>query len=118
LLWAIEEKGRQCLGDFHDIHNLKLFGGCIWKKGIREIDFKGCGTDFWFGCPGVSFQNEEEIQRQTDIYILEDWIFMPIIYNHIGNPMLEIIQQNLASVCNGVSVWKLIMGWIPGYGSL
>jgi hypothetical protein len=27
-------------------------------------------------------------------------------------------QQNLASVCNGVSVWKLILGWIPGYGSL
>jgi hypothetical protein len=27
-------------------------------------------------------------------------------------------QQNLASVCNGVSVWKLIMGWIPGYGSI
>ena len=27
-------------------------------------------------------------------------------------------QQNLASVCNGVSVWKLIMGWIPRYGSL
>jgi hypothetical protein len=27
-------------------------------------------------------------------------------------------QQNLASVCNSVSVWKLIMGWIPGYGSL
>jgi hypothetical protein len=26
--------------------------------------------------------------------------------------------QNLASVCNGVSVWKLIMGWILGYGSL
>jgi hypothetical protein len=22
-------------------------------------------------------------------------------------------QQNLASVCNGVSIWKLIMGWIP-----
>jgi hypothetical protein len=28
------------------------------------------------------------------------------------------IQQNLASVCNGVSVWRLTMGWIPGYGSL
>jgi hypothetical protein len=27
-------------------------------------------------------------------------------------------QQNLASVCKGVSVWMLIMGWIPGYGSL
>jgi hypothetical protein len=27
-------------------------------------------------------------------------------------------QQNLASVCNGVSIWKLILGWIPGYGSL
>jgi hypothetical protein len=26
-------------------------------------------------------------------------------------------QQNLASVCNGVSVWKLIMGWFPGYGN-
>ena len=26
-------------------------------------------------------------------------------------------QQNFASECNGVSVW-LIMGWIPGYGSL
>ena len=23
-------------------------------------------------------------------------------------------QKNLASVCNGVSVWRLIMGWIPG----
>jgi hypothetical protein len=22
-------------------------------------------------------------------------------------------QQNLASVCNGVIVWRLIMGWIP-----
>ena len=27
-------------------------------------------------------------------------------------------QQNLASVCNGVTVWKLIMEWIPGYGSI
>ena len=27
-------------------------------------------------------------------------------------------QQILASVCNGVNVWKLIMGWILGYGSL
>jgi hypothetical protein len=26
-------------------------------------------------------------------------------------------QQNLASVCNGVSVWELIMGWIPAYGN-
>ena len=27
-------------------------------------------------------------------------------------------QQNLASVCDGVSVWRLIVGWIPRYGSL
>jgi hypothetical protein len=27
-------------------------------------------------------------------------------------------QQNLASVCNVVTVWRLIMGWIPGYDSL
>jgi hypothetical protein len=27
-------------------------------------------------------------------------------------------QQNLASVGNGVIVWRLIMGWISGYGSL
>ena len=27
-------------------------------------------------------------------------------------------QQNLAGVCNGVSIWRLIMGWIPRYGSL
>jgi hypothetical protein len=27
-------------------------------------------------------------------------------------------QQNLASICNGVSVWRLIMGWISGYGIL
>jgi hypothetical protein len=27
-------------------------------------------------------------------------------------------QQNLGSVCSNVSVWGLIMGWIPGYGSL
>jgi hypothetical protein len=25
------------------------------------------------------------------------------------------LQQTLASVCNGVIVWRLIMGWIPGY---
>jgi hypothetical protein len=28
------------------------------------------------------------------------------------------LHQTLASVCNGVIVWRLIMGWIPGYGSL
>ena len=27
-------------------------------------------------------------------------------------------QQNLAGICNGVSVWRLIMGCIPGCGSL
>jgi hypothetical protein len=27
-------------------------------------------------------------------------------------------QQNLASVCSGISVQRLIVGWIPGYGSL
>jgi hypothetical protein len=27
-------------------------------------------------------------------------------------------QQNLANVCNGVSIWRLIMGWLPGYRSL
>jgi hypothetical protein len=27
-------------------------------------------------------------------------------------------QHNLASVCNGVSVCRLIMGWIPGHDSL
>jgi hypothetical protein len=27
-------------------------------------------------------------------------------------------QQNLASVCNGVSVWRLIIGCIPRYGGL
>jgi hypothetical protein len=32
--------------------------------------------------------------------------------------ILGSIQQDLASICNGVSVWKLIMGSIPGYGSL
>jgi hypothetical protein len=28
------------------------------------------------------------------------------------------LQQNRAIVCNGVNVWRLIMGWIPRYGSL
>jgi hypothetical protein len=27
-------------------------------------------------------------------------------------------QQNLAGLCNSVCVWWLIMGWIPGWGSL
>jgi hypothetical protein len=27
-------------------------------------------------------------------------------------------QQNFANVCNGVSVWRLLLGWIPRYGSL
>ena len=27
-------------------------------------------------------------------------------------------QQNLAGICNSVCVWWLIMGWIPGCGSL
>jgi hypothetical protein len=29
----------------------------------------------------------------------------------------EYFQQNLSSVCNGVSIWELIMGWIPAYGN-
>jgi hypothetical protein len=28
------------------------------------------------------------------------------------------LQQNLASICNSVWVWWLILGWIPGWGSL
>jgi hypothetical protein len=28
------------------------------------------------------------------------------------------LHQTVASVCNGVIVWRLIMGSIPGYGSL
>ena len=28
------------------------------------------------------------------------------------------LQQRLASVCNGVILWRIIMGRIPGYGSL
>jgi hypothetical protein len=27
-------------------------------------------------------------------------------------------QQNRPGICNSVSVWRLIMGWIPGCGSL
>ena len=27
-------------------------------------------------------------------------------------------QQNLAGMCNSVCIWWLIMGWIPGWGSL
>jgi hypothetical protein len=27
-------------------------------------------------------------------------------------------QRNLAGICNSVCVWWLIMGWIPGWGSL
>jgi hypothetical protein len=27
-------------------------------------------------------------------------------------------QQTLASICSGVSIWRLIMRWIPRYGSL
>jgi hypothetical protein len=28
------------------------------------------------------------------------------------------LQQNLAGICNSVWVWWLIMGWVPGWGSL
>ena len=28
------------------------------------------------------------------------------------------LQQNLASICNSVWVWWLIMGWVPGWGIL
>ena len=30
---------------------------------------------------------------------------------------MQSFQQNLASVCDGVSLWMLIMGWIPAYGN-
>jgi hypothetical protein len=32
--------------------------------------------------------------------------------------ILGSFQPMLASVCNGVIVWRLIVAWIPGYGSL
>ena len=28
------------------------------------------------------------------------------------------LQQNLSGICNSIWVWWLIMGWIPGWGSL
>jgi hypothetical protein len=28
------------------------------------------------------------------------------------------LQQNLSGICNSVWVWRLIMGWIPRWGSL
>jgi hypothetical protein len=28
------------------------------------------------------------------------------------------LQQNLAGMCNSVCIWRLIMGWIPWWGSL
>jgi hypothetical protein len=28
------------------------------------------------------------------------------------------LQQNLSGICSSVSVWWLILGWIPGWGSL
>jgi hypothetical protein len=28
------------------------------------------------------------------------------------------LQQNLAGICNSVWVWWLIMGWIPGWGTI
>jgi hypothetical protein len=35
-----------------------------------------------------------------------------------GTGISRSLQQRLASVCHGVIVWMLTMGWIPGYGSL
>jgi hypothetical protein len=35
-----------------------------------------------------------------------------------GTAISGSFQQNLASICHGVSVGKLIMGWNPGYGRL
>ena len=32
--------------------------------------------------------------------------------------ILGSFQQNLSGICNSVWVWWLIMGWIPGWGSL
>ena len=31
---------------------------------------------------------------------------------------IRVFQQNLAGICNSVCIWWLIMGWIPGWGSL
>jgi hypothetical protein len=33
-------------------------------------------------------------------------------------PISESLQHNLVGICNSVWVWYLIMGWIPGWGSL
>jgi hypothetical protein len=57
------------------------------------------------------------------IYLIADWEhpLLCLLGPGIVSQETDIsgsFQQNLASVCNGVSVWKLIMGWIPGYGSL
>jgi hypothetical protein len=30
----------------------------------------------------------------------------------------ESLQENLSGICNSVCIWWLIMGWIPGWGSL
>ena len=54
------------------------------------------------------------------MFLEEDWVDSGYLCGILSQEtaISGSFQQNLASVCNGVSVWRLIMGWIPRYGSL
>jgi hypothetical protein len=56
-------------------------------------------------------------------HLIDDWEH-PVLYlpgTGIASYKTAIsgsFQQNLAGMCNSVWVWWLIMGWIPGWGSV
>jgi hypothetical protein len=77
--------------------------------------------------------NEHEWYVLTDKWILANMYRTPMI-QHLDSQKLNwtdcprneysqeravsgSFQQNLASVRNGVSIWRLTMGWIPAYGN-
>ena len=66
------------------------------------------------GCPGTHSVDQAGLELRN---LFSTSVFLgPGIVSH-ETAISGSFQQNLASVCNGVSVWKLIMGWIPGYGN-
>ena len=83
---------------------------------LLEADY-GMDPQIWQSLDGPSFHLSSKLCLLTpSMGVLFPGLRRGIVSQETA--ISRSFQQNLASVYNGVIVWRLIMGWIPGYVSL
>ena len=94
----------------------------IWALGVLVSSY--CCSTYRVADPFSSLGAFSSFSIGGPVFHLIDFCEHPLLYlpgTGIASYETAIsasLQQNLACICNSVWIWWLIMGWIPGWGSL